>query len=440
MALDILAGVVVLWGLVRGWLRGLLFQLGQIGMLAVAFVAARSLRGVVEPWLGDVFGARPMVRESLAFFLVFLVVAVIGTFIVRRFTSDLHRLSGTLTAGDRILGAAAGALKGALVAYLLVVALIMANQITGAVPVPYASSTTGRFVMSHNFLESEEFPRAQALVKLGWLLGTRSAVDLVEDPHIAAILEHPKAQVLRSPEVMQALAASDWLALVGNEAIWDLLDEPDIQAHLEAIEWQEAQEPAPAPGALPPAPRALPSAPARCRPAGGAPARLILRALVQSLGVRARAATSTEAAPARKSARLAARAVVPVVITSSTNRTARPPTRSASPTYTPASRRCRARHPSPRVGATARPTPRPSGSSGSPSARARPEASTPAGLKPRARSRAAADGTGTTRVSRASSAQPVAAARRTISRASGGPRVWSGAFFQAVTTSRSAPP
>ncbi len=245
MALDILAGVVVLWSLVRGWLRGLIFQLGQIGMLAIAFIAARSLRGVVEPWLGEVFGARPMVRESLAFFLVFTLTFLVGSFLVGRFTSDLHRLSDTLTAGDRLFGAAAGALKGGLVVYLGTIALIMANQATGSVPIPYASSTTGRFVMSHNFLESEDFPRAQALVKLGWLLGTRKATELVGDPHIRAILEHPKSAVLRSPDVMAALAASDWLALVGNEALWDLLDEPDIQEHLEAMEWQS---PDPAPG------------------------------------------------------------------------------------------------------------------------------------------------------------------------------------------------
>ncbi|MEZ4267082.1 MAG: CvpA family protein [Myxococcota bacterium] len=254
MALDILAGVVVLWGLIRGWLRGLVFQLGQIGMLAVAFIAARSLRGFVEPWLDEAFGARPMVRETLAFFLVFMLTYLVGSFLIGRFTSDMHRLSDTLTAGDRLFGAAAGALKGGLVVYLGIVGLIMANQTTGSVPIPYASSTTGRFVMSHNFLESEDFPRAQALVKLGWLLGTRKAVDLVGDPHITAILEHPKSVVLRSPDVMAALAASDWLSLVGNEGIWDLLDEPDIQEHLEAMEWQPlgATQPPPPDEALPP--------------------------------------------------------------------------------------------------------------------------------------------------------------------------------------------
>jgi uncharacterized membrane protein required for colicin V production len=251
MALDILAGVVVLWGLIRGWLRGLIFQLGQIGMLAIAFIAARSLRGIVEPWLVEVFGARPMVRETLAFFVVFALTYLVGTFLIGRFTSDIHRLSDTLSGGDRLFGAAAGALKGGLVVYLGVVALIMANQTTGSVPIPYASSTTGRFVMSHNFLESEEFPRAQALVKLGWLLGTRKAVDLVGDPHINAILEHPKSAVLRSPDVMVALAASDWLSLIGNEGIWDLLDEPDIQEHLEAIEWQSPDSAKPEPAVDP---------------------------------------------------------------------------------------------------------------------------------------------------------------------------------------------
>ena len=95
--------------------------------------------------------------------------------------------------------------------------------------------------MQHNFFESEELPRAKALVKLGYLLHRKDAVTLASDPHFQAILEHPKAEVLRSPEVAGALARGEWVTLVQSDALLDLLDESEIQEHLNAIEWTDEQ-------------------------------------------------------------------------------------------------------------------------------------------------------------------------------------------------------
>jgi len=101
--------------------------------------------------------------------------------------------------------------------------------------------------MQNNFLDSEDFPRARALVKLAWLASTRDEVAMMQDPHVQAVMKNPKAQALFTPEVLAAIGNKDFVALLGNAALWDFLDEPDVQEHLNAIEWVEP-EAAPAAG------------------------------------------------------------------------------------------------------------------------------------------------------------------------------------------------
>ncbi|MGM0577406.1 MAG: CvpA family protein [Myxococcota bacterium] len=242
MALDIITGFIVLWSLVRGWSRGFLYQLGSIGMLAIAFVVARTVADPLEAWLAGQLNLSPIANQMLAFAAVFFVVYLVGSLILRSFIRDVRDASATISAGDRILGTLAGVVKGMLFAYLLILALIMINRTTGRLPIPYGSSVAGRWVMQHNFLESEEFPRARALVKLGWLLTSRDKSELAKDPHVHAILEHPKSAVLREPNVADALARGDWVEVMSHDGIWDLLDEPEVQEHLNAIAWEDRHD------------------------------------------------------------------------------------------------------------------------------------------------------------------------------------------------------
>ncbi len=274
MLLDIVAGVVVVWALVRGYLRGFLYQLGQIGMIAVAWMAGRATGPVLEPHLTELIGGSHEGTGVAAFFLVFTAIYLVGLVILRAFTKDLHEASDVVSTSDRALGMAMGAVKGVLIVYLGFVALIMTNQSTGQLGIPYASSSVGRFVMQHNFFETGEFPRAKALARLGWLVHTQSARELVDNESYKAILEHPKAAVLRSPEVAAALARGDWVAIVGNDEIWDLLDEPEIQAHLNNVELPQLTLPISADEPPPPRPSVKvpgPVAPSPGPPGSGSP-------------------------------------------------------------------------------------------------------------------------------------------------------------------------
>ncbi len=239
MALDIVAGILLSLALLRGWLRGLVFQLGQVALLALCFFAARMLGGAIAEQLTELQQTLPEAAEAIGFFAVFGLLYLVGSFVLHGLTRDLREASGALGAGDRFLGLLVGGAKGLALIYLGFLVLIMASRWNGKLAVPYASSYTGRLVAQHNLFDSDEFPRARALAKLGWLLSTHEAVELVQNPHFVAILMHPKASVLREGPVIQAMTHGDWLTIMRHRGVWDLLDEPEIQQHLNAIEYEE---------------------------------------------------------------------------------------------------------------------------------------------------------------------------------------------------------
>jgi uncharacterized membrane protein required for colicin V production len=248
MVIDLVVALLVGVSLFRGWVRGFLFQLGQAAWALASFLVARTLGPSLEGTVIDL-GAAEHMANTLAFCAVFVPVFAIGSFIIYRVTREFHESVKGLTSMDRFLGMTLGGLKGCLLVYIGFVVLIMSHRLGGHLPVPYATSASGRFVMENNFLDSDEFPRARALkaiVKLGYLTSTAGPAELIRDPHFRAILTHPKAECLRSQEIMGALIRQDWVAVLSNEEVWDLLDEPEIQEHLNAIEAQgsdQAQKP-----------------------------------------------------------------------------------------------------------------------------------------------------------------------------------------------------
>ncbi len=239
MAIDIFIGIIIIWGMVRGWLHGFVFQAGQLLVMLAAFVVAKALAPPVAPYVEGLFETSYEVRHAISFFLVFFVVSFLGGFAVRALSRDLRRTSKTLSGTDRVLGTIVGLAKSGVIVYVVMVGLIVMNQSRGIVPVPYATSVSGRWVMQHNIMDDGAFPRAKALVQLGVLVHGGSAGKLLQDPHFRAILEHPKGAVLREPQVAEDLATGRWLKIVGNEAVWDLLDESEIQEHLNAIELKQ---------------------------------------------------------------------------------------------------------------------------------------------------------------------------------------------------------
>ncbi|MFT7581274.1 MAG: putative membrane protein required for colicin V production [Myxococcota bacterium] len=235
IAIDILVVLFLAWSLYRGWKHGFLYQLGQMALAVVAYFAARGLGTLLaDPITGA--GVHPNLAATIGFFSVFLIIFVVGGLFLRKLTKDLLSFSDGLSTVNRVLGIVLGAAKGALLAYLIMVGLIMAHRMTGKVPIPFESSVAGRLVLQNNFLDSDDFPRAKAMTRFALYLSTHNETEVASNPHIQAILSHPKASSVLTAENLTAFAERDYVTLFASEEVWDFLDEPDIQEHLNALE------------------------------------------------------------------------------------------------------------------------------------------------------------------------------------------------------------
>ena len=236
IAIDILVILFLVWSLIRGWRMGFLYQLGILAFLAVAYFVARGLTSLVDKPVAKMLGASPLVAGTVSFFVIFFVLGLIGAIVVRRITKDLIPDSSSLSGLNRFLGAAVSLAKGVLIAYLAIVLLLQVQRIAAKTPIPIQSSIAAGYVAKHNFFDRGE---VGALVKLVWVVSTRDPQQLMKDPRAQKLLAHPKAKVLQTPEVLAALAGQDYVTLLRNDALWDFLDEPDVQETLAEFDWVE---------------------------------------------------------------------------------------------------------------------------------------------------------------------------------------------------------
>ena len=234
IAIDILVILFLVWSLVRGWRFGFLYQLGYLALMVVAYFAARLLAGALDAPIAKALDAAPIVAGTITFFGVLLVLLVLGSILVRRITKDLVPEDSVLSGPNRVLGALVSGAKGALIALVCLVFLLQLQHITNKVQLPIESSFTLRVASKYNFLAHGS---SGALAKIVWLVGTGDKAKLAADPRVQKLLSHPKAAALMSPEVLVAINKQDYVALLGNAALWDFLEDKEVQEELDAIPW-----------------------------------------------------------------------------------------------------------------------------------------------------------------------------------------------------------
>jgi len=234
IAIDILVVLFLVWSLVRGWRFGLLYQIGYLALMVVAYFVARLLAGALDTPLAKALDVAPIVAGTITFFATLLVLLAVGSFVVRRITKDLVPEDSVLSGPNRALGAVVSGAKGALIAFVILVFFIQLQRITNKVQLPIESSFTLRFASQHNFLEHGA---AGALAKIVWLVGTKDQTTLAADPRVRKLIAHPKAAALMSPEVLGAINRQDYVALLANDRLWEFLQDEQVQDELDAIPW-----------------------------------------------------------------------------------------------------------------------------------------------------------------------------------------------------------
>jgi len=235
IAIDILVILFLVWSLVRGWRYGLLYQIGYLALMVVGYFVSRLLAGALGTPLAKALGVAPIVGSTVAFFVVLVIMLALGALLVRRITKDLVPDTSVLSAPNRLFGALVSGAKGALIAFVVLVFLVQLQRMTtNKVELPLGSSFTLRFASQHNFLERGA---PGALAKIVWLAGTGDRDKLAADPRVQRLVAHPKAAALMSPDVLAAIGRHDYVALLSNDALWDFLEDPQVQAELDTIPW-----------------------------------------------------------------------------------------------------------------------------------------------------------------------------------------------------------
>lgn len=236
IALDILVVLFLVWSVFRGWRVGFLYQVGHLAALIVSYFAARGLASLIELPVARAMATTPLVAGTLSFFVIFAVLAIIGAILVRKMTHDLIPDTSGLSHVNRFLGSAASLGKGALIAFLVIVLLLQVMAVRHSNP--FSSSVIATWVSKNQDFIAKG--RLGAVTKLAWLLGTRSQEELARDERFRRLLQHPKASVLQSREVLGAIGNQDYVALLSNERLWDYLDDPAVRATLAEFEWVAA--------------------------------------------------------------------------------------------------------------------------------------------------------------------------------------------------------
>jgi len=117
--LDLLLGALIVWFAVSGIVRGLVRQLFSLAGLVAGHLLGTRYYAFAQGKLGLSFQYAEVVGYAVVFLAAYLAIRLIGGLIEGRVRTS--KLSGT----DRLMGMAAGLLKGALLSILIVFLLVI---------------------------------------------------------------------------------------------------------------------------------------------------------------------------------------------------------------------------------------------------------------------------------------------------------------------------
>ena len=135
MALDLAVVLLLLLAVIHGWSRGLIAQaLGLAGLVAVWWGSPR-LVGPIRAWLAGHGQAAGLPLELISLALAVGCVVAVTWLLMSIVPSAVRNMSESAGQADRALGAAAGAVRGAVILWMLFATLAWAEPtLTRGVP------------------------------------------------------------------------------------------------------------------------------------------------------------------------------------------------------------------------------------------------------------------------------------------------------------------
>jgi membrane protein required for colicin V production len=238
VAIDlIILGAILIFGLL-GAVAGAAQQIAQLAGLVAAYLCARPLGRWGGPNLAHAMQVPELFGVLAATLVVFIVVLVATRIVLAAALRRLMARKDPKDRGlDRTLGLALGALKVAAISYVLVSALVFAEEnvvVAGKrLGVSPKDSWAFRLARSYNLFEMTQFAPVNDFVAVTRALERPGAVR--DNPALKAVREDPRfRKALADEQVQRALEAGDYRALLRSDALLQLIQDPTFAARLES--------------------------------------------------------------------------------------------------------------------------------------------------------------------------------------------------------------
>lgn len=241
MSIDLfILGVILVAGIL-GALAGVARQVANVAALFVAYGCAKPLGTFFGPRIaGSIHQSNgvAIVAATLFFFLVVLfAVRHVVTRVLRKLLSGKEHDDRGL---DRGLGFFLGALKVALIAWVMVSGLVFVQEhvsVAGRrLGISPKDSIAFQLAHRYNLFELTQFSSVSDLSQLAQALQKPGgAQQLQKNPAYRALLKDPRfQQIFANKALRHALASGDSLSLLHDNAVLNLIQDPDARANLSA--------------------------------------------------------------------------------------------------------------------------------------------------------------------------------------------------------------
>lgn len=247
MVLDIVVGVLVLLFGYFGSRTGAGAQLYQLGIIGGAAVAAKLMAPSTANFITHGVGWAPYLSLGLSYTVMLGLLVMAGYFLLSGTIAGSRDnfLGGTL---ESAVGALFGAARGAVLMFALICGVILVTMHMGSrksmFAVQYQKSRVGKFVLTHNVVDTQPFPHANVLKMV---VGAEEVPEGTKNPYaISSIRENPKAKfLLTDMDVGSLISNGSWKQLRRDPRLLELvcdhhflqavreLTTPDLKAEAE---------------------------------------------------------------------------------------------------------------------------------------------------------------------------------------------------------------
>ncbi len=143
MIIDLIIGLFLALSIWRGWRRGAVEIVASLALLIVSMLVASAFGTQV----GNALGSSGYLRPIFGFFIVFIVLMIVGSFIIKR----IKPKRGVISFFDRLLGAVLSGVKtlliiGLVCAFFRLFQLPSADTVKGSVLYPATLTATSTIV------------------------------------------------------------------------------------------------------------------------------------------------------------------------------------------------------------------------------------------------------------------------------------------------------